>query len=64
MEARIWSKLVLEFLMEKVKYDGFFRNANDSTELIVLPNIPRAQQPEIVCKYFQMFSLVFFLGNP
>lgn len=49
--SRIWSALIFDFLMEKMKYDGFTSDPNRAAINVLNETADVHGGPEIVCKY-------------
>lgn len=51
LEARIWSNLIFDFLVEKIKFEGFVQDAASAPINMLDRATDPHGTPEIVCKY-------------
>ena len=61
--SRIWSHLIFDFLLEKIKYDGFSADSSGTATNILSSTADLHGPPEIVCKCQcnDMHSFLMFL---
>lgn len=55
-DSRIWSELIFEFLMEKLKYDGLTSNANGTAVNMLDASSNANGPPEIMCESVSVYA--------
>lgn len=63
MEARIWSKLIFRYWLDKIVFDGFAANNNIGTFTVMESIHDQNIDPEIICKaslYSKQYNVFIF----